>query len=360
MNSSTLDAAGNGRIDWIDIAKGIGIVLVVVGHTALEDSGLGRFIYSFHMPLFFFLSGYLFSVHKYTGFAAFIKKKATTLLIPYFLFASVSYIYFLLRYHFGDANYYKDLDLLQVFTGIFYSAGTREWMDFNLPLWFLTCLFVVECMYYMFSRMVQTNSGMMLILVICSAVGYLDSLLNSLKLPWGIDVAFTAVVFYGMGNLLKPAYRSLLSRPAVQQAAAACICLCVNLFLLRHQVNLNMKRYGDYFDFYLAAAAGITFCLLIASLIRTLPPLAYLGRQSLIIMSFHMPLLNISTKVLNHVGVIPNPYAFEGMRAVITLLLLVPVIYGLNKFAPFALGKRKKTVQADRSQWMDRTNRHPV
>ena len=55
------------RLDWIDIAKGIGIILVVLGHTLVpqvRETGfagfLWIFIYNFHMPLFFFLSGYLF------------------------------------------------------------------------------------------------------------------------------------------------------------------------------------------------------------------------------------------------------------------------------------------------------------
>lgn len=47
------------RIDWIDVAKGIGIILMVMGHTSMPDA-INRWIYSFHMPLFFLLSGLLF------------------------------------------------------------------------------------------------------------------------------------------------------------------------------------------------------------------------------------------------------------------------------------------------------------
>ena len=47
------------RIEWIDIAKGIGIIAVLIGHT---NSGILRDeIYSFHIPLFIFLSGMLFN-----------------------------------------------------------------------------------------------------------------------------------------------------------------------------------------------------------------------------------------------------------------------------------------------------------
>lgn len=54
----------NTRVEWVDVAKGIGIILVVLGHNQSPDYII-KFIYSFHMPLFFFLSGYLTNPSKY-------------------------------------------------------------------------------------------------------------------------------------------------------------------------------------------------------------------------------------------------------------------------------------------------------
>ena len=73
----------NKRVEWIDIAKGYGILFVIIGHLYLQDSFLTTQIYTFHMPLFFFLSGYVFSAKKY-NFNEFIKRKAKTILVPYF------------------------------------------------------------------------------------------------------------------------------------------------------------------------------------------------------------------------------------------------------------------------------------
>ncbi len=73
------------RLEWVDIAKGIGIFLMVMGH-----SGIPRFIhdciYSFHMPFFFILSGYFFLTEKYT-FVELINRKVKTILLPYFVFS---------------------------------------------------------------------------------------------------------------------------------------------------------------------------------------------------------------------------------------------------------------------------------
>ena len=81
------------RLDWIDIAKGIGIILVVLGHTLVpqvRETGfagfLWIFIYNFHMPLFFFLSGYLFEkgLPDYTNKGKFTLGKLQYLMLPYF------------------------------------------------------------------------------------------------------------------------------------------------------------------------------------------------------------------------------------------------------------------------------------
>lgn len=50
--------AAHQRIDWIDTAKGLCMLLVIVGHTLPYSNLLRNFIFSFHMPAFFFLTGY--------------------------------------------------------------------------------------------------------------------------------------------------------------------------------------------------------------------------------------------------------------------------------------------------------------
>ena len=67
------------RIAWIDIAKGYGILFVIFAH--LDVGILGTWIYTFHMPLFFLLSGYVFGL-KY-DFRTFVNKKIHSIVIPY-------------------------------------------------------------------------------------------------------------------------------------------------------------------------------------------------------------------------------------------------------------------------------------
>jgi acyltransferase len=327
------------RVGWIDQAKGIGIVLVVMAHSDLDYGWVGSHINAFHMPLFFFLSGFLFSIDKYEGFQAFIRKKSASILVPYFTFALLSMAYFLLRYQFGDPNYFKDLDIGKQLLGVFYSAGIRELMDFNLPLWFLTCLFSVEVMFYAIRRWITSPMLIVAVLLGSSLLGYLDGRLNPVKLPWGVDVALTAVVFYGAGYLLKHSLPRLIARPVLERILLCAGLVLVNALLVSIRVNLNMKVHGNYFVFYLCAFAGLIACILLSSLFRS-SFVAFLGKNALIIMALHVLVLNMASKLNDRLGIFYGLYMKELADTGLTILLLIPIIYVINRHMPFILGKR--------------------
>ena len=94
---------GQARLDWVDAAKGIGIILVVFGHAigGLINSTLsieGLFfqeifltLYVFHMPLFFLLSGLFVAGRIERGWAGFLGAMVRSILYPYFLWSVVQY-----------------------------------------------------------------------------------------------------------------------------------------------------------------------------------------------------------------------------------------------------------------------------
>ena len=78
------------RIVTLDIAKAICIILVVIGHYIPDNSPdwyvlMRTFIYSFHMPLFMFASGFIYmATRREEGYGQFIWKKFKRLMVPYF------------------------------------------------------------------------------------------------------------------------------------------------------------------------------------------------------------------------------------------------------------------------------------
>lgn len=75
---------GSKRLDWIDIAKGIAIILVIVGHTVPNPSPLRHAIFSFHMPVFFILAGYTFRPKPWREL---LSGSVSRLLVPYVVLA---------------------------------------------------------------------------------------------------------------------------------------------------------------------------------------------------------------------------------------------------------------------------------
>ena len=129
------------RIEYIDIARGIGILLVVLGHNdfALVSPFAYKVIYSLHMPLFFFLSGYF--INPSVGFWEFIKKRFNSLLKPYLF--TIFMIYFV-SVSFEKMGF--QTAIFRITKSLYGSGYYIDWVQ----LWFLPHLFVVSLYAYLF------------------------------------------------------------------------------------------------------------------------------------------------------------------------------------------------------------------
>ena len=132
------------------------MTLVVAGHSDItsdfKDLWIYKWVYSFHMPLFFFISGFLFALTvpnsqlNRISFGAFVKKKALRLLIPFLFINTVIFII--------KAGLIKDPSLMQhpvEFTGTsFLNSTLINPMGF---MWFLPALFVVFIITFLFRKL---------------------------------------------------------------------------------------------------------------------------------------------------------------------------------------------------------------
>ena len=151
------------RLAWIDIAKGVGILLVVIGHCipdAASPSGISvpvykimhQVIYSFHMPLFFFLAGYLTykETYDWRGIGTFIKKRFNRLLVPYFIVGIIYLPFKLVLSKFANTPY-DMTNLWKIIIGI----------NPDGELWFLYSLFFISIIAVVLRF--KTNSVVLLI-----------------------------------------------------------------------------------------------------------------------------------------------------------------------------------------------------
>jgi fucose 4-O-acetylase-like acetyltransferase len=187
------------RINWLDSARGIGIILVVIGHAlgGLIDSPLGEgldgfrrlffSIYTFHMPLFFLLSGVLVMKRLEKGQAAFLKALVPSIIWPYFLWSILQFT-------------------------LIYAAGTlvnrpaeSYWLVIlSLPwntvsqFWFLYVLFWMHVLSVVIIPRIGREGFVMVAIA-------LKALVLVLPLPVPVKLVFNHLLFYAVGVWLTTA-----------------------------------------------------------------------------------------------------------------------------------------------------------
>lgn len=188
------------RYEFLDIAKGLGILAVVWAHIMLCGWS-HKLCYAFHMPLFFLMSGMLFQKNKYKTFGEFVRKRAKRLFVPYLLYSLATWVLWVVfRLVRGDAVASYWMPLLQTFV----AQGSGTYLVHNSALWFIPCLFAVEVMYFFVGKL---KAGFALLVSFALAglsfvLGHLFGKTWWFMPPWNFDAAFIALPFYCVGNVL--------------------------------------------------------------------------------------------------------------------------------------------------------------
>lgn len=329
------------RISWIDIAKCIGIILVLIGHVS-KNKNIHTFIYSFHMPLFFIISGYLYCYKD-----NYIKNKAIKILIPYLFFSVVSFTY----WYFIERNIRgQDINPITPLVNIILARGGDENYVYNVALWFLPCLFITEVICHILIKKVKNIKILSIFILTLSVIGYIYSLFDFIRLPFGIDIAFVSIGFYFIGYLWKERGEKLfdkLNLSLIKHIILIIACFIVIIFsLLLPDMNMANLQYPLAPPIlYIIPTIGTFMIFEISKLINECKWMEFLGKNSLIIMGIHEPIkrvvlevihriTNISTEILrtNILGILAT--------TIILLLICVPIIYILNRYFSVLLGKK--------------------
>lgn len=224
------------RVDYIDALRGILILIMIMGHVDF-GAAFDKYIHAFHMPAWFFLSGYFWNYDN-LSYGEFVKKKIKAFIVPYFFAGMIQYplwIFFV---------WDKNVSALEPIKNLFW-CNTSLIMPIAGALWFLTCLFWAENIFYLLRKI--KNSTLMISLVFFTAlVGCLYTRLFSGRLPWGIDVSFVAVGLIWMGYIFRKF--EIFIQPNILQRSNFCISLLfilqVILIFVNGSVNLRTGNYA--------------------------------------------------------------------------------------------------------------------
>lgn len=258
------------RIAYVDVFRGIGLLLMIAGHVGyigLADKLLGKiridftldeFVHAFHMPMFFFVSGYLFRHKEKTELSTlrYIGHKAKTLLIPYAVFGTAHYLIWLA--FFRDGDWLQPLRSLLLFN--------TDGLPIAGALWFLTALFFASVLFFVADRYLRNRYARDAVIVAISVLGCLETELLPFRLPFALGPALVGTGFMLLGHSFRCLETGLKERPAYKWlnawwVLALGIPLVLVLVFWNGSVNMRNGQYGFPLLFYLNATLSSVLLL---------------------------------------------------------------------------------------------------
>ncbi len=340
------------RIEYLDIARGIGILLVVLGHN--DFGAISTFfyqvIYSFHVPLFFFLSGYF--IHTSLSFWDYFKKRFHSVLLPY--------LFTIFLIYFASVSFEKmgfQTAIGRIVKALYGSINYIDWGQ----LWFLPNLFVVSLYAFIFIRVtgkLQNRwvtwgillgtlaiSALLLRLFYPFSISVFGKGYELFGLPFSLDVVFLSGFFFIMGNEVRQVTSERTFDPVLLLIAAAIGLILLNYFF-PYSVDIAKRVYESYFVNTVEAVLGILLVLALSRQIelharRLASVLKYVGSISLIILLFHVPIQGFwGDKVMNVTGNLPLSILIGFVMGVLGPILIHEIFIRFNPVASFWFGRK--------------------
>lgn len=346
------------RISWADALRGALILMIVYGHTASNGDTLKHYVYSFHVAAFFFLSGFLFSKGS-GGFKAFLRKKFTSLMIPYYIFSVISIVIFSLLGSFASVKLdvaIKHGEVYKNVLGMLYANAVEGYMKWNLPLWFLPCMFVSQLFAYpVFEKtasLVKKNSLNALVVVFSAFIlPYLDYFVFRVRaLPFHLESAVFLMPFFLLGMCFRQI--QLDTSADTLKKRIYCILLLVSggaiALTMNCRVNYFLSSYGKITVFYASAFLSVIGLYMLVQRINS-RLLSFIGQNTLPILLMHKFPVVLFQIILSPVFGKTGP-VHTLLSVLITLVSVSMCIFAgkiLERFFPFMIGKRKIAIQEE-------------
>ena len=311
------------RIGWLDIARGLAMLGVIYGHVLPREAGFGKWIYSWHMPIFFLITGILLAARddwRKMSFRDLFVKDLKSIMYPYLIFNIIEVVIV------GFTSSLKD-----ALTGVFHFCI----LDGLQALWFLSALFIARQVFFQLMkrtgrkdviaafvtavaiatslfaylpRWINTRSGIMHQLYLTGNIGN-----RSL-----IGFVFLMLGFAGAGYL----HSIMRDRGKKILCMAGLLIISVALFNY-NSAGLRFSKIGNPALYYLLAVAGSVFIFILSDLIsnwRLMEGVRFVGVNSIVFLITHIPVRNLLAAIF--------PSVDQGHKAWFFLMVLA-VDYGV-------------------------------
>lgn len=343
-------AVGKQRYDFLDVAKAVGIYLVILGHMVIFNWKEFRFIFAFHMPLFFVVAGFIWGGRReMPKWHDYIVRQIKHYLIPLlavFVLSILQCIILPLGEH--DLKHLLSSDTLKDL----YEGQYR--FSFFGASWFLWCMFWSQLMYYgiqVLKRKCKLYIYILIWILFVLLAVYAPDIFSFIpkyrRLPLKIDSAFMATVFMGVGHLLNRFYyKCKLDQKAMVRYIVASIMLVLGIPIV-YFVSCKGNTYVNLCDVvyarperYLIGSVFGSFMVIGASiLLEKIRILQYIGQNTLVIFLCHSVFINLAVSLTNrilHLNLVPQYMNFDLVCIVLSIMVLTPstavaALFGFGK-----------------------------
>lgn len=309
MMTSCVNFNRGGRVDYVDLAKGICITLVAAVHV-LDFFGLefpmSATFSAFRMPLYFFLSGLFFK--RYESLAGFARRKTNKLLVPFaFFYLTTSVLLSNLLHALG----YEVRNVGVLGWPSLWAFVTPEQYP-NGPTWFLLCLFWVNIVFYCVvlaaERLSVSERGrglwVLALSALCGASGYALWAFG-VNLPAFFDSALTAAPFFCCGYFMRKRTPILSPNKWDRHLPLLVVLLCVATWLFRGGMSFAANDFcgRNPLVVYAGGLCGTLAVMFLSKMLTRLPYLSYWGRYSIIILCTHIMEVQLLYRLFGAAGV---------------------------------------------------------
>ncbi len=267
----------SGRLEYIDIAKGLGIILVVVGHIS-PNKELNQLIYTFHMPLFFLIAGMF--IRNKSRTKALVIKNFYRIIVPLIFFTFLFFPYQLFNLKItGDLTFKNTVAISPLFGG----------NGITTTFWFPEVLFMSLIIVHVLRKNVlKERSHIIILSLILLFFSHLITSISYLKyFPFSINVILYAIPLLLVGNLL-----TFFDFRKYKASVIFLMVIAIGIFLFGFNYKFDMKNniYGVpvYAEFMaILLTSGILSVSIFLEDTKLGAAISYIGNASLVIMFLH-------------------------------------------------------------------------
>lgn len=326
----------NKRVEWIDTLRGVAMLFVVLGHAFVnKNNRIRNYIYSFHMPLFFFISG-LTTKRKDIKFMDYLGKKTKAILGPY-VFINFFMILYKLIMNFSLGMYSS----LNIKTSLIYFVkGYSDYIP-CIQSWFLLALFVMDIVFFVLMKITRNDIELTAGVLVIFVFGYWYSRTNYTFLEyWHIDTALIGLIFYYGGYM----FMKFIDKMNVILSSKKSVFLILITFPLGYylqylngRVSMNANNYSNIYLFLLSAFLTIFSLIVAVNLFLKGDKLFKgVGIMSIFYLGYHSCLL---TPIKYYWKVMLSNDVLTIVTSVAVFLILYPIATVCMKYVPILVGK---------------------